>query len=107
METKWTDILKKHGACSEAVEWAQTQPDMATAWAKCERADFMLWFIAAQLDADAAYADPDADPDAYAAADAADAAHRRDWLNSLPFQADMIRRAVPDPMRLSAFEFQL
>jgi hypothetical protein len=35
--------LKKLGACSEAVCWAGTQPDLPTLWANCERADWMLW----------------------------------------------------------------
>lgn len=40
----WSVALPK-SACSEAVEWATTQPDYETAWAKCERADWMLWLI--------------------------------------------------------------
>lgn len=30
-------------ACPEAVEWAATQPDLETAWANCQRGDWMLW----------------------------------------------------------------
>ena len=37
------DILARLGACRDAVEWAKTQPDAATAWATCERGDWMLW----------------------------------------------------------------
>jgi hypothetical protein len=41
----WTDALRKLHACDEAVAWCQTQPDLATAWATCERGDWMLWLI--------------------------------------------------------------
>ena len=41
----WTDALVRLNACEEAVEWCQTQPDLATAWATCERADWMLWLL--------------------------------------------------------------
>ncbi len=39
----WSDALVKMSACSEAVEFARTQPDLATAWKNCERGDWMLW----------------------------------------------------------------
>ena len=39
----WSDALVKLSACSEAVEFARTQPDLATAWKNCERGDWMLW----------------------------------------------------------------
>ena len=39
----WTDKLVAMDACSDAVEWAKTQPDLETAWANCERADWMIW----------------------------------------------------------------
>ncbi|MFA7250084.1 MAG: putative immunity protein [Dehalococcoidia bacterium] len=39
----WTDELVKLNACSEATEWARTQPDLATAWSECQRGDWMLW----------------------------------------------------------------
>jgi hypothetical protein len=41
----WTSDLISLDACSEAIEWAETQPDLATAWAVCERGDWMLWLI--------------------------------------------------------------
>lgn len=41
--THWTDRLVELRACPDAVEWARTQPDLATAWATCERVDWMLW----------------------------------------------------------------
>ena len=31
------DGLLELGACSEAIEWAQAQPDAKTAWANCKR----------------------------------------------------------------------
>ena len=40
----WTAALPAD-ACTEAVEWARTQPDYATAWAVCERGDWLLWLI--------------------------------------------------------------
>ena len=39
----WSDSIVELNACSEAVDWCRTQPDLATAWAACERADWMLW----------------------------------------------------------------
>lgn len=39
----WTDGLRALGACADAIVWAETQPDLATAWAECERGDWMLW----------------------------------------------------------------
>jgi len=37
--------LKNIGACREGAEWATEQPDPSTAWATCERADWMLWLL--------------------------------------------------------------
>ena len=45
------DLLVKHHACSEAVEWADAYPDLRAAWGACERADWMLW-LAGKLRAD-------------------------------------------------------
>jgi len=42
------DLLLRLDACGEALTWAVTQPDSHTAWAVCQRADWMLW-IAAML----------------------------------------------------------
>ncbi len=36
--------LKSLDACSEAVKWTDGY-DLKTAWKKCKRADWMLWFI--------------------------------------------------------------
>lgn len=36
------ESLKKLGACPEAVQWVGER-DLPTAWAECERADWMLW----------------------------------------------------------------
>jgi hypothetical protein len=45
------EILSKYDACAEAIEWAESQPDAATAWAACERGDWLLWLAAkAHLD---------------------------------------------------------
>ena len=38
----WSDTLPRR-ACSDAVQWARTQPDLRTAWSACERGDWMLW----------------------------------------------------------------
>ena len=39
----WSTALATLNACVDAVRWAETQPDYATAWAQCERGDWMLW----------------------------------------------------------------
>jgi hypothetical protein len=41
--THWSESLVAMGACAEAVVWARTQPDLPTAWAACERGDWLLW----------------------------------------------------------------
>jgi len=42
--THWTDtILSPLRPCRDAMDWARTQPDLATAWATCPRGDWMLW----------------------------------------------------------------
>jgi hypothetical protein len=35
--------IEKLGACEDAVEWCETQPDLETAWRVCHRGDWMLW----------------------------------------------------------------
>ena len=40
-----TKSLVALDACREAVEWANIHPDLAAAWAACERGDWMLWLI--------------------------------------------------------------
>jgi len=42
------DLLLRLDACADARTWACTQPDPRTAWAVCQRVDWMLW-IAAML----------------------------------------------------------
>ncbi len=39
-------LLDTLNACEEAVEWAETQPDLQTAWKACRRGDWMLWLLA-------------------------------------------------------------
>ncbi len=39
----WTDTLVRLSACSDAVAWARAYPDLPTAWAACDRGDWMLW----------------------------------------------------------------
>ncbi len=39
----WSAALVDLGACEESIEWSATQPDSATAWAACERPDWLLW----------------------------------------------------------------
>ena len=43
------DLLRRLDACEGAREWASTQPDPRTAWAVCQRVDWMLWIAAALL----------------------------------------------------------
>jgi hypothetical protein len=42
---KFTTLLRKLGACHEATEWADTQPDLQTAWQNCQRSEWMLWLM--------------------------------------------------------------
>lgn len=46
ISTHWSDALSNLKACRDAVEWAKTQPDFATAWSVCERGDWMIWLAA-------------------------------------------------------------
>jgi hypothetical protein len=39
----WSRKLIRLCACDSAVQWAMTQPSLATAWKQCERGDWMLW----------------------------------------------------------------
>jgi len=43
---RWIRKLEAVGACTDAVEWARTQDDFASAWAKCVRGDWMMWIAA-------------------------------------------------------------
>ncbi len=45
MTESLNDLLVRLDACEEAREWAKTQPDLATAWKNCRRADWMLWLL--------------------------------------------------------------
>jgi len=44
------DKLKALNACSDAVKWTEAQPNARTAWAKCQRGDWMLWLIGKTID---------------------------------------------------------
>ena len=37
--------LERLRPCSEAVAWARTQPSLHMAWNKCERSDWLMWFL--------------------------------------------------------------
>jgi hypothetical protein len=39
------DWLRHRGACSEGYEFAMKHKTMAEVWAKCPRADWMLWMV--------------------------------------------------------------
>lgn len=41
----WTDNLRRLGACREAIEWARSYPNLRTAWAACERKDWIVWLL--------------------------------------------------------------
>ena len=45
MTTEWLRIIKKMGACEEAVEWCKQFSTFEEAWAKCEHGDWMLWLL--------------------------------------------------------------
>ncbi|MDQ5979154.1 MAG: hypothetical protein QG602_2128, partial [Verrucomicrobiota bacterium] len=40
----WTDILTSISACPDGLAWAKTHDSFASAWAACERGDWMLWY---------------------------------------------------------------
>jgi hypothetical protein len=46
----WTERDLPRDACSDAVEWCRTQPDLQTAWMVCERGDWMLWLAGRLLE---------------------------------------------------------
>ena len=72
MTTHWSVRLTALGARCEAVIWAKTQPDAATAWRTCRRGDWMLW-VAAQAGVD------------------------RKRNKSLKSSADIVRKMIPIP----------
>ncbi len=41
----WIKKIRKMGACSDAVKWGEHFKTLEEAWAKCERGDWMLWFL--------------------------------------------------------------
>ena len=45
MSEHWSEDLANLRACGDALAWCSTQPDLKTAWDKCERADWMLWLV--------------------------------------------------------------
>lgn len=45
-----TDKLRSMDACAVAIAWAETQPDLATAWRKCERIDWLCWLAGRVID---------------------------------------------------------
>ena len=51
----WTDKIASLHPCGEALRWLRTQPDAATAWATCQRGDWMLW-IAGKLSGEVGFA---------------------------------------------------
>lgn len=44
-------LLRRMGACDDAVTWAETQTTYYSAWRACHRGDWLLW-IAAMLEVD-------------------------------------------------------
>jgi hypothetical protein len=45
MIAHWSDALLPLRPCAEAVVWCRTQPDAETAWAACERPDWLFWLL--------------------------------------------------------------
>lgn len=43
MDAETMELLVDLGACEDAREWVDAQPDAEAAWAACERGDWMLW----------------------------------------------------------------
>ena len=46
MKLSPSTILERLDACREARTWAETQPDLQTAWTNCKRSDWMIWIVA-------------------------------------------------------------
>ena len=44
---KLSTLLRQHGACDEAREWAKPYDTLQEAWGACDRADWMLWYAEA------------------------------------------------------------
>ena len=40
-----TDQLKRMSACTDAREWAESQPNAYTAWRTCPRGDWLMWWL--------------------------------------------------------------
>ncbi len=38
-------VLRKMGACSEALDWLSARPSWGVAWTVCPRSDWMLWLL--------------------------------------------------------------
>jgi len=51
MKTELGKLLNRLGACNDAVNWVGER-DLATAWAECERADWMLWLCGRMIGKD-------------------------------------------------------
>ena len=45
MSPHWSDALVALGACYDAVAWARTQPDAATAWESCPDLAWLVWVV--------------------------------------------------------------
>ena len=44
-QTSLSRLLRKHEACSEAVEWAKPYATLQEAWDACDRSDWQLWLL--------------------------------------------------------------
>ena len=42
---EWLLPIRKLGACSEALEWADNYDSLEDVWVKCKRGDWMLWLL--------------------------------------------------------------
>ena len=49
----WINKLNALQPCPEAMKYALTHKTLASAWAKCERAEWMLWLIGKTMDCEA------------------------------------------------------
>ena len=45
MMEHWSEALIKLNSCDEALAWAETQPDYETAWATCQRGEWLIWLL--------------------------------------------------------------
>lgn len=44
-KARWQQVLVRHGACDEAVKFANRYATFEAAWKACRRGDWMVWWV--------------------------------------------------------------